>query len=94
VSLRGIVLAIGAAALAGGLAALLLGACPPALVFAGWGLVILVGTLAERICYKRLLRAPGAGWRRTPERFIDPQSGQTVTVYDDPATGERQYVQE
>jgi hypothetical protein len=37
---------------------------------------------------------PGAGWERTSERFVDPDSGKTVTVYLQPGSGERQYVEE
>ena len=94
-SLRGFVLLIALASLVGGVAALVLGVCPPALVFAGWGLLLVIGTVGERIVYKPMLKqAPGAAWQRTSERFIDPQTGAPVTVYTDPASGERQYVQE
>jgi len=49
----------------------------------------------ERVVYKRIDPArPGAGWQRTSERFIDDTTGKPVTVYIEPATGERQYVQE
>lgn len=94
-SLRNAVLALGAACLLAGLIALVLGAVGAALMFGAWGVCLLVGTLYERIRYKPLAgRAPGPGWERTAERFVDPQSGQPVTVYADPATGERRYVQE
>jgi hypothetical protein len=93
--LRGFVLAVAVAALAGGLLALLWGACPPAFVFGGWGLLILIGTVYERVRYKPVLKQPpGSGWQRTDERFIDPSSGRPVTVYLEPVWGERQYVQE
>jgi hypothetical protein len=94
-SLRGFVLFFALASLAAGIAALVLGACPPALVFAIWGILLIVGTVGERIVYKPMLkRAPGPAWQRTGERFIDPQTGAHITVYTDAASGERQYVQE
>ena len=37
---------------------------------------------------------PGAGWQRTAERFVDDATDKPVTVYIEPATGERSYVQE
>ena len=93
--MRMLVLTIAGLAMLGGLVALLTGAFPPALIFGFWGVVIVAGTLWERIFYKPLLKqAPGPGWQRTPERFVDPGTGQPVTVYTDPRTGERQYVQE
>ena len=90
--LRAVVLLLGLLALGGGAWALLSGALPPALVFALWGVLIVVGTLYERVRYKELERHPGAGWRATDERFIDDASGKAVTVYIEPATGERKYV--
>jgi len=59
----------------------------------GVGGAFIVGTLLERIVYKPLLREkPGAGWVKTAERFIDPDTGQPVDVFYNPSTGERQYV--
>jgi hypothetical protein len=55
--------------------------------------VVFLGTLCERIYYKRLqAKAPGPDWVRTTERFVDPQTGRTVTIYVHPTTGERAYV--
>jgi hypothetical protein len=34
----------------------------------------------------------GGGWVKTAERFIDPDTGQPVDVFYNPASGERQYV--
>jgi hypothetical protein len=34
---------------------------------------------------------PGAPFRPTEERFVDPTSGRRLRVYVDPATGERRY---
>src|SRR5262249_22815963 len=66
-----------------------------ALVWGAFGAAILVGTLYERVRYKALLpRPPGGNFQKTAERFIDPESGKPVTVYTNPASGERLYVQE
>jgi hypothetical protein len=35
---------------------------------------------------------PGADWIATDERFLDPESGEIVTVFYQPQTGERRYV--
>ncbi len=57
------------------------------------GGAITVGTLLERVVYKPLLRgSPGPGWVKTAERFVDPDTGQPVDVFYNPASGERQYV--
>lgn len=87
------VLAVGVAMLLG--AAIAIGYDVPGLPL--WllvaGGVITVGTLLERVFYKPLLRAsPGAGWQKTGERFVDPESGKEVEVFYDPRSGERQYV--
>jgi hypothetical protein len=57
------------------------------------GLVLMGGVLCERWRYKPLAEdRPGREWLATEERFIDPESGKPVTVYYDPASGERRYV--
>ncbi len=57
------------------------------------GGTITAGTLLEWVIYKPLLREkPGAGWVKTAERFIDPDTGQPVDVFYNLASGERQYV--
>jgi hypothetical protein len=87
--------AIGLLMMAGGLAALLWGGVAPALVFIFEGLVIVIGVVFERATYKRLEPRPvGPSWTRTPERFIDDATGKLVTVYVQPSTGERKYVDE
>ena len=88
--LRGTILVIGGACLAAGLVLWVL-AVPPAFILLAWGLLILGGTLYERIHYKRLESRPGPGWQATPERFVDDATGRTVTVYENGA-GERKYV--
>ena len=62
----------------------------PATIMSG---VVLVSAIFENWRYRRVsATAPGAGWQETTERFIDPDSGSTVTVFFNPATGERRYV--
>jgi hypothetical protein len=62
----------------------------------GWlvmGVLVLIGLLAERVYYKRIVdRAPDPRFERTSERFRDPVTGAVVDVYADPKTGERAYV--
>ena len=35
-----------------------------------------------------------SGWQLTDEKFVDPETGKLVTVWFDPGTGERRYVDE
>jgi len=57
------------------------------------GAVLLIALCIEQWRYKPLSsRPPGPGWLATGERFVDPQSGRLVTVFYEPATGERRYV--
>ncbi|MGZ5936380.1 MAG: hypothetical protein ACXWLD_12325 [Rhizomicrobium sp.] len=93
--MRGILIAIGVVALLCGLIALATGAFPPAAILGVWGILLLIGTVFERVTYKATHAAPpGAGWVRTAERFVDEATGKHITVYIEPKTGERQYVQE
>jgi hypothetical protein len=47
------------------------------------------------VAYKPLVaKAPGPGWQRTDERFVDDETGATVTVFVEPGTGERAYVRD
>ncbi|WP_137862638.1 MULTISPECIES: hypothetical protein [unclassified Sphingomonas] len=65
---------------------------------AGWPMlamaaVLLLGTLFERFHYRGAdspLDAPG--WRPTAERFLDEETGRLVTIWYNPITGERRYV--
>ena len=88
---------LGLAAL-GMLASLLLwlaSLCSGALTVAIWAALIGIGTLYEKVRYKPVLHGtPGPDWHRTPERCIDPSSGEPVTVYVRDTSGERQYVRE
>jgi hypothetical protein len=53
-------------------------------------LLLVIGCVAERR-YHRAGVAPGAGFHPTGERFVDPETGRAMTVWSDPATGERRY---
>lgn len=78
-----------------GAAALTSGVLGPSVAFLIWGCVLVAALLFERFRYKRLAaRSPGPGWERTTERFVDEETGKMVTVYVQPGTGERVYVQE
>jgi hypothetical protein len=92
--LRPALLTIGGIALAAALVAMFAGA-PFALIF--WllivGLSLVGGILFERGRYKPATpHHPGPGWVATDERFIDPESGEEVTVYYQATSGERRYV--
>jgi len=93
--LRTVLIGIGTVALLCGLAALATGAFPPAMVFGMWGAILVLAVLVERFRYKPLAASrPGPGWQRTTERFVDDETGQNVTVYVEPGTGERAYVRD
>lgn len=78
-----------------GVAALASGLVDRSFVFICWGLVLVASIIFERVRYKRLeSKSPGPGWQRTTERFVDDETGDTVTVYIQPETGERAYVKE
>ena len=58
------------------------------------GVLTLVTAALEPI-YGRANGRPREGnWRATDERFVDPDTGKLVTVWFDPATGDRRYVDE
>jgi hypothetical protein len=69
-------------------------------LFGGWPMwpplialsAILVLVLFERNRYKTVADRPPPGWEATGERFIDPETGKQVSVYYDPKSGQRQYV--
>ena len=58
-----------------------------------WGVLLLVGAAFERWRYKRVEGAAGPGFSPTPERFVDPSSGEAVRVWAN-AAGERRYVRD
>jgi hypothetical protein len=92
-SLRGLVLAAGAVCLVAS-AVMWLVAVPTALILLFWAVVLIAGTVYERVIYKPLESQAGAGWVATSERFIDDATGKTVTVYVREQSGERKYVAE
>jgi hypothetical protein len=93
--LRSWLIGIGVAAIAFGIVLIMTAGVPPSLVFVCWGGILVLGIVFERFRYKPLEAVhPGAGWERTTERFIDDETGKPVTVYIQPQTGERKYVQE
>jgi hypothetical protein len=56
--------------------------------------VLLLGTAGERFYYRGSENPAAAGsWEATAERFRDERSGRLVTVWFNPATGERRYVE-
>jgi hypothetical protein len=58
-----------------------------------WGTILAGGLLIERWRYRPLSEnPPGGDWQATAERFVDPESSRRVTVFFNPATGERRYV--
>jgi hypothetical protein len=90
---RVVALAIGIAMLLGAGLAVMADNPPVGLWLLVVGGLITIGTVFERVTYKRVLsQTPGAGWTRTGERFIDPESGKTVDVFYNEASGERRYV--
>lgn len=94
--LRNIVLVLGGAMFASGSMALLSAHYTAAALLLVWGALIVFGIIYERYAYKTILdQLPaGKGWSRTTERFVDPKTRRTVTVYVKPITGERAYVAE
>ena len=93
--LRGLVLVFGLVGLAGGFLALLSGIFPVGTTLTVLGATILIGTLYERTHYKIVESVPqDEAWVKTVERFIDHDTGKPITVYLNPASGERKYVQQ
>ena len=94
--LRNMVLIVGGVLLATGLVAMLNGSWAAAMFCVAWGGIFVFGIVYERYAYKTITdKIPdGKGWIRTSERFVDPGTGKTVTVYVKSFTGERAYVAE
>jgi hypothetical protein len=94
--LRNIVLTIGGAMVIFGIMGMIAGSFAIGIPVAVWGAIFVFGIVYERYAYKTVVdKAPaGKGWTRTNERFVDPKSGRTVTVFVKPLTGERAYVAE
>jgi len=93
--LRAVLIAIGAAAVVLGVIALATDLFQPVAVIGIWGAILLILILVERVIYKPIRKGrPGPAFQRTSERFVDDETGRTVTVFVDPSTGERAYVQD
>jgi len=77
------------------IAALLAAPVPAILGPAGLGLLLVIGTIFERVRYKPVAPAPplGPGWVETEEKFRDPATDRWVQLYFKPETGERSYVE-
>jgi hypothetical protein len=53
--------------------------------------ILIVLIVFERRRYKPSVNSASPGWRPTGERFEDPTSGESMHVYENPQTGERDY---
>jgi len=56
-----------------------------------WSGIVVLAVLFERWRYNARHDPVDAGWVRTDERFVDPESGETLQVWYDPRSGERRY---
>ena len=92
--LRNLLVGCAFLSLAGAVVLLASGSFSGALMLGIWGAILLAGTLYERVRYKPVLEAKPQSAVRTDERFVDEATGKPITVYIDPVTGERSYVQE
>jgi hypothetical protein len=92
--MRTFLLVLGSALLAASFATAATGGSVGAVLRLGIpGLVLTGAILFERGRYKpNSPDRPGADWIATDERFLDPESGEIVTVFYQPQTGERRYV--
>lgn len=91
--LRSALLICGVVFLAIGLTSLLTHCyAPPGWPFIICGTILIIAVLCERWRYQHVQHTHDERWRQTDERFEDPETGQTVEVLYDPATGERRYV--
>jgi hypothetical protein len=93
-TLRKGTIAVGVAVLVAAVVLFVAAGALPGLVGLGcWALVLVVGLAIERWRYKAILGAPpGPEWRSNGERFVDPETGRMVAVYEEPASGRRVYV--
>ncbi len=93
--MRNVLVAAGVVCILCGLIAFATGLFPPAAIFGIWGALLVLGILFERVIYKPIETLhPGPGWERTGERFVDDTTGKPVTVYFEPKSGRRAYVQD
>lgn len=90
-SWRGLALGLGGLLVVGG-AFLWSSGGGPAVMILG-ALVVLTAAL-EPIYGRATARPVGNSWRPTDEKFVDPETGRLVTVWYDPKSGERRYVED
>lgn len=92
--LRALLILIGIIGLTGAAITFLLQGPLSVILWAGIvGTIFLLGGAFERIWYKKVAsQPPGPGFVLTSERFVDPETGRLVDVYERPETGERAYV--
>jgi hypothetical protein len=90
--LRALALLLGLAMIGSGIALIINAQRDPGIYLMLLGAGVLAGTLFERWRYRAVLPRAAPGWQRTSERFVDPDSGEEVTVFYDPASGQRHYV--
>ena len=92
--MRTFLLVVGIALLAASLATALTGGPVGTVLRLGIpGLALTGAILFERGRYKpNSPDWPGPDWIATDERFVDHESGEIVTVFYQPQTGERRYV--
>lgn len=86
---RGWALTVGLLFAVAGIALWKIGGGPALLLI---GVAAIVTAIAEPIYGQAKGPPKGSNWRPTDERFVDPETHKTVTVWFDPATGERRYV--
>ncbi len=89
-TLRNVLLALSAAVLALALIQIALGKDGTWPILAVYSAVVLVALLVERRRYAPSVNR-GEDWRFTGERFTDPTSGKLIDVFENPATGKRDY---
>ena len=82
-----------AAALCFALAVAMVFRDPAAWLMLAMASLFLLGTLTERFHYRGAPQAPDEGWEPTAERFRDEETGARVSVWFNPRTGERRYVE-
>lgn len=59
-----------------------------------FGVLMMVTAVLEPIYGRAGARPLDGRWQTTDERFVDPETGKLVTVWYDPESGERRYVED
>lgn len=88
-SWRASALALGALLLVCGAILWSVGGGPVLLIF---GVLALITTALEPVYGRASAKPPGTNLAATNEKFVDPETARLVTVWFDPKTGERHYV--